>query len=115
MYYTPVSFNVRAASDQEEQLSISIAELPAGEVTVHYEEATATVRARVDLVRFPLTVEQLDRFHSEFATELLAYVLNRGAMAQDSDGAIVYDFGTESRALRLPTNQEAGLGYPNSW
>ncbi|MFZ5824982.1 MAG: hypothetical protein ACOY94_11685 [Bacillota bacterium] len=115
MHCTPVSFDVQSATGQEEHLSISIGERSAGEATVSYEEATATIRARVDLARLPLVVDQLDRFHYEFATELLAYVLNRGAMAQDSDGAIVYELGTQSRALRLPTNQEVGLGYPNSW
>lgn len=114
MYYTPVSFAVQAADDQEESLAICIGERPAGEATVRYEEATATIRARVDLGRLPLLAEQFDRFHYEFATELLAYVLNRGAMAQDSDGAIIYDLGNQCRAMRLPSNQEVGLGYPNS-
>jgi hypothetical protein len=115
MRYSPVSFAVKSAGGQEESLAISIGERPAGEATVRYEEATATIRARVDLARLPQAAEQLDRFHCEFATELLAYVLNRGAMAQESEGAIVYDLGDRSQAMRLPSNQEVGLGYPNSW
>lgn len=115
MRYTPVSFAVQAADEQEERLAITIGERPAGEATVRYEEATATIRARVDLGRVPQALEQFDRFHYEFATELLAYVLNRGAMAQDSDGDIIYSLGGESRAMRLPSNPEVGLGYPNSY
>ncbi|MFZ5816725.1 MAG: hypothetical protein ACOY93_15750 [Bacillota bacterium] len=115
MGFTPVSFAVQAYNEQEERLAISIGERPAGEATVRYEEATATIRARVDLARLSFAEEHLDRFHYEFATELLAYVLNRGAMAQDSDGAIIYELGTGSRAMPLPSNPEVGLGYPNSW
>lgn len=115
MRYSPVSFAVQAADQHEERLAISIWERPAGEVSVRYQEATATIRARVDLDRLPQAAEHLDRFHYEFATELLAYVLNRGAMAQESDGDIVYSLGNQSRAMRLPSNREVGLGYPNSY
>ncbi len=112
---TPVSFAIQAASEQEERLAISLWERPAGEATVRYDEATATIAARVDLGPIPMPAEQLDRFHYEFASELMAYVLNRGAMAQDSDGAITYDLGARSLSRRLPTHREVGLGYPNSW
>lgn len=113
--YTPVSFDVQAADQREERLAISIGERPAGEATVRYAAATATIRARVDLGSIPRAAEQLERFHDAFATELLAYVLDRGAMAQESEGDIVYSLGGQSRVMRLPTNQEAGLGYPNSY
>jgi hypothetical protein len=36
-------------------------------------------------------------------------------MAQDSEGDIVYSLGGRSRVMRLPTHQEVGLGYPNSY
>jgi len=112
---SPVSFVVQTASDQEERLAIAIGERPAGQATVRYAEATATIRARVDLGRLPLPAEQLDRFHYEFSSELIAYVLDRGAMAQESDGAITYDLGAQVYSRRLPSHREVGLGYPNSW
>jgi hypothetical protein len=110
-----VSFDVQSADQREERLAISIGERLAGEATVRYEAATATIRARVDLGRVPRAAEQFDRFHCEFSAELLAYVLNRGAMAQDSDGEIVYSLGGQPRVMPLPSYQEVGLGYPNSY
>jgi len=115
IYHSPVSFNVTAADEDQERLAITIGEREAGEAVIRYESATAIVDARVDLGDLPLVAIALERFHHEFSAELLAYVLNRGAMAQESDGSIIYDLGHQSHALPLPTNQEVGLGYPNSW
>lgn len=115
MYHSPVSFNVTEAGEDEERLAITIGQKPAGEAVIRYDAATAIVDARVDLADLPLVAIALDRFHQEFSTELLAYVLDRGAMAQESDGSIIYDLGHRSHALPLPANQDVGLGYPNSW
>jgi hypothetical protein len=113
--HTPVSFRVTASDRDEERLAIEIRGTPAGEAVIRYGSGTATVDARVQLSEFPQVIMALDRFHHEFAAELLAYVLDRGAMAQESDGSIIYDLGSALHAVPLPANHEVGLGYPNSW
>jgi len=115
MHHPPVSFRVTAADQDEERLMIEIRGTPAGEAVIRYDASTAIVDARVKVADFPQAIVALDRFHYEFAAELLAYVLDRGAMAQESDGSIIYDLGSGSQALPLPANHEVGLGYPNSW
>jgi hypothetical protein len=111
----PVSFYVRSVNGNEEHLAIEIGGRDAGGAVIRYDSATAIVDARVEVAGMPQVTSALDRFHYEFASELLAYVLDRGAMAQESDGSIIYDLGYTSHALPLPANHEVGLGYPNSW
>jgi hypothetical protein len=115
MQQVPLFFSVRYAEGPQETLSISIAGNRSGEATVRYGDATATIHAHVAMEQTTVGLSEVAEFHQSFATELLAYVLNRGAMAQDSNGEIVYDFGGQSLALPLPDNAELGLGYPNSW
>lgn len=115
MYHPPVSFRVTAADADEERVAIEIRGMPAGEAVIRYDDNTAIVDARVELADLPQVIVALDRFHHEFASELLAYVLDRGAMAQESDGSIIYDLGSAMHALPLPANHEVGLGFPNSW
>jgi len=112
---TPVNFRVTSADRAEERLAIEIRGTPAGEAVIRYDSATAIVDARVRLEGFQQMHIALHQFHYELAAELLAFVLDRGAMAQESDGAILYDLGSELQALPLPANHEVGLGYPNSW
>lgn len=112
---TTIDFDVDSATETHESLAILLAGRRAGQADVTYESATASISARVDLQQADMSVDVLDRFHHEFATELMAYVLNRGAMAQGSEGSITYEFGSLAHSMSLPSQQEAGLGYPNSW
>lgn len=115
MSRVPISFHVQAVDGNEEHLAIAIGGRDAGGAVIRYDSATAIVDARVRLADLPQVTSALDRFHYEFASELLAYVLDRGAMAQESDGSIIYELGHASQALPLPANHEVGLGFPNSW
>jgi|GEM_PF-3141664 len=111
----PILLHVQSADGNEERLAIAIAGRDVGGAVIRYDSATAIVDARVRLDDLPQVFSALDRFHYEFSAELLAHVLDRGAMAQESDGSIIYEVGQASQALPLPANHEVGLGFPNSW
>lgn len=108
-------FTVRRADGGQESLSVRFRGRHAGEATVRYEGATAEIAASVDMKVIPEWEQELEAFHQEFATELMAFVLNRGSCAQDQHGAVTYNLGTRAHCLTLPAPPEMGLGYPNSW
>jgi hypothetical protein len=111
----PVSFALQGHDSQEERLSIRVCGRKAGDAIVRYEAGTARVLATLDLKEVPGQTDRLEQFHLEFAEELMAYVLDRGAMAEGEDGYVTYRMGPAARAMPLPSHREVGLGFPNSW
>ncbi|HLN62453.1 MAG TPA: hypothetical protein VK464_12950 [Symbiobacteriaceae bacterium] len=110
-----VAFAVHSASNDREHVTIQMNGRPAGEAVIRYDEATARVDAHLRLEQHAVSQGALPDFHTEFAAELLAFVANRGAMAQEAEGQVTYSLGAQAVAIDLPSNPEAGLGYPNSW
>lgn len=98
-----------------EQISIGLGGTNVGQATVRYEDATANVSAHVTLTDSPWDRTALDQFHHDFSRELIAFLGNRGSMAQESEGTVTYHLGDRAETLPLPSNQEVGVGYPNSW
>jgi hypothetical protein len=115
MHDTPLSFALRRVDGLWEFLAITVKGSESGEATVHYLDGNAHVDARVDLLPLAIAMEEITTFHQEFATELVAFLLNRGSTAHEAEGAVTYALGSQSLTLDLPTNPELGLGYPNSW
>lgn len=109
------SITSTSAGGGAENLTITLGGAELGEATVRYDEATANVSAKLDLAPLPLPMEQLEQLHQEFAEELMAFVSNRGAHAQGTEGSVTYRLGAHAHTLELPSHQEIGLGYPNSW
>jgi hypothetical protein len=114
MFDSNLAFDVSQATRDFERITIHLNGRPTGEATILYGDATATVEAQLRLEQVTGTSE-LPRLHEEFSSELLAFIADRGAMAQEAEGQITYNLGLRSIAIDLPTNREAGLGYPNSW
>ena len=115
MFGSTVAFAVQSASSDREHIAIEMNGVPAGEAVIRYDEATARVDANLRLEQNTVAQCDLPDFHTEFAAELLAFVANRGAMAQEAQGQVTYNLGARAVAIDLPSNPEAGLGYPNSW
>lgn len=109
-----IGFVPRRAADAEERLTVTVGGVEAGEAVIRYDRGTARVSAVMDLRRIPGAPERLPQFHVEFAEELMAFVLDRGAMAEGEEGAVTYRLGTRAQSLPLPTHEQVGLGYPNS-
>lgn len=115
MHDSPLSFVLRRADGLWESLAITMEGSESGAATVHYLDGNAHVDAHVDLFSLAIAMEEVPSFHQELATELVAFLLNRGSTAHEAEGAVTYALGYQSLTLGLPTNPELGLGYPNSW